>query len=620
MKRILTLVMCVILALLVGCSANEAKPWLADNEIFTYDRVDKDKTVITVSRTGNIFLDGLCDAFELKNPDVQVILLDITGGNNGYNPPIDWLKNGCAPDIMTLTTGYLDDGTVKEYFENLSNKPYISAYDNAALERTAIDGDIYWLPGTSKIDAMMYNKTLFEQYGWSVPKTFDEFVALCVKITEDTDGEIVPWNPNAKYSDELLKALEAFTYEEAFAGVDNREWYYKFINGEEKLTGHIEPVYVAIEKLVNNGLLNEDFYSYSATTRGKEFETGKIAMINHSVSKINGDYEFGYMPFPTTQGEVGYVLGEYSSLFGVVKDEARSKEEKDAVERFLAFLSTPEGQLAYMGDSLMVSNVKGTPSGGGDILLELNEAIDKGHTFALLKFTSELGKANFSFGGDALKILKGERTAEECIAAADADPFVFKDSEPPLEVLATATDDFTILETSEFIADMYRETTGADIGLITDHLAYRGNLMRIFKGGINDSIITTLKPRSLANGSTLVKLSMTGRQLLDALNAPMTNSEADKECLYAFSGLKCKVAPWNKLGEKYLLVALADGSAIEPDKLYTVAAWEGTVRDEFITETLQAYEGTFEDVLRAKLIAAGEITPPRDGRIELVWE
>ena len=89
--------------------------------------------------------------------------------------------------------------------------------------------------------------------------------------------------------------------------------------------------------------------------------------------------------------------------------------------------------------------------------------------------------------------------------------------------------------------------------------------------------------------------------------------------IYAYSGLKCEVAPWNELGQKYLSVTLADGTALQMDKLYTVAIWDGTVADAYITQTLETYEGTWEALMTEKLVADGAIAPAKDGRIKLVW-
>ncbi len=70
----------------------------------------------------------------------------------------------------------------------------------------------------------------------------------------------------------------------------------------------------------------------------------------------------------------------------------------------------------------------------------------------------------------------------------------------------------------------------------------------------------------------------------------------------------------------YVSVTLADGTEIDPDKLYTVAMWEGTLYEEYITEAPETYEGTWEEIMTEALAAKGTIAPAGDGRITLVWD
>ena len=623
-KKVLALTLSAVLVLcaFAGCSKNESnKVGQAENEILTYERVDPEKTSLVVSYSGNININGFCEAFEAKNPDVQIIVIEITGGNNTTHPELDWVKNGQAPDLMFSFYGSFTDEASVEYLEDLSANPNIVNYVPEALNRAAIDGRTYWMPGPSNISCMIYNKTLFEQYGWEVPKTFDEFVALCLQIREDTNGAVQPWNPNAKYENELKIVTEAFLYEELFAGLENRTWYNEFIEGKETAE-HLQPYFEAMKTLIDNDILLDEHFSYSATTRGNEFAAGQIAMYNYSVSNFaaSPDYEFDYMPFPTTKGESGYICDAISARLGVPKQK-HTEAEQDAIQRFLEFFSSVEGQQAYIGDLLMVSNVKDVPLSNAEHLAALQPAIDQGRMFEMLEFKGKTGTKDFSLYSQTREMMTENMTPEQCVAEINERAFLpLSQSAAEVTAIASASENFTMLETSNFIADFYCETTGADIGLIVHGQAFRGNLMKIFAGDFTDSNVTVLKPRSFAGDSTLTKVTMTGQQILDALNDPVANGEAPSDTIYAFSGLKCKVAPWNPLGEKYLSVSLADGKPLEMDKLYTVAFWGGTVGEEHITEVVETYEGKWEELMTARLQQLETIAPAKDGRITLVWD
>ena len=623
--------LCALLAalLLSGCgqvpesaAAQAESAYTAGNEIATYARIDPARTQLVVARVGNIPVEELCLAFEAANADVQVVYRDITGGNSDYAPLLQWLSSDEAPDIVLSEAVFSDFGHVSEYFVNLSDDPILQRYEAKALQRTAVDSNIYWLPGPSNISAMMYNKTLFDRYGWETPATFDEFIALCDRIREDTDGQVQPWNPNAKYSNELLTVMEAFTYEELLGGVDNRIWYDDYLEGRATLAEHMGPYVEALRTLIDHGLLREEHFSYSATTRGKEFDAGQIAMVNGNVyAGSNADFDFALMPFPTTSGQLGYICDNYSCCLGVPIKE-HTEAGSDAISRFIDFFSSAQGQAAYIGDSVKISNVKDVSLDQTGIYAGLRAAVDAGHMFGRMDFFVRGSAQALGLHSLAQKMTTGEVSGMEYLRELDAKSAAPEGEPEPAEtpvVLATAPEDLSILETSLLMADVYRAAAGADIGLIANNVAYRGNLMRVFAGDITQKMLPVFKPRSFANDSTLVKLSMTGRQILDALDHPVGNEDV-ADCIYAFSGLKCAVAPWAPLGSRYLSVALADGSALEPDRLYTVAAWAGTVADEYVTGSPEAIEGVWEEHMTRYLSAAATLSPPDDGRISLVWD
>lgn len=612
----------VMLSFLAGCGSKKETVGIAADEIMTYRRLDQSKTTLVVSRSGNIDIGPLAAEFEKLNPDIQVVCLDISGGNTTATPVEDWLANGLAPDVMFWSSNLISDAAVKKYFTNLSTSSYVDCYQSQALNGVAIDANVYCLPCPSDVQCMIYNKTLFEQYGWSVPATFDEFVALCDQITADTGGSVQPWNPNAKYSNEILTVMEGFVYQQLLAGADNRSWYDQIITGSGSLSEHLQPLYQVIETLVEHGILKNEYFTYSATSRSREFQNGQIAMINYKATAFESDvYEFGFMPFPTTQGELGYVCNAYSAVVGVpVKNT--SKKVAAAIDRFLTFLSSAQGQQIFIGNSLQISNVKGVTANDSGVLAQLQPAIDQGHQFSLLDFIGVGVTVNFHLTADAQNITAHNKTAEQCLQELADNPFTANDAAPATasEVIGSAAADFTILQTSFCMADMYRQSADADIGLIANNVAYRGNLMRIFKGDLTAGDISSLLPRSLANGSTLLKVTMTGAQLLQALNDPLGADDKTADCIYAYSGLKCEVAPWNELGSRYLTVTLADGSPLEMDHLYTVACFSGTVFDKYITETVQTYPGSWQQLMTAWLQENSPIAPADDGRISLVWD
>ena len=60
-----------------------------------------------------------------------------------------------------------------------------------------VDGSLYSVPAEVETLVLFYNKTLFEEHGWQLPKTMDELVALSEEIKA---AGIVPFaHANAEY-------------------------------------------------------------------------------------------------------------------------------------------------------------------------------------------------------------------------------------------------------------------------------------------------------------------------------------------------------------------------------------------------------------------------------------
>lgn len=51
----------------------------------------------------------------------------------------------------------------------------------------------YIFPSTTHVTGIVYNKTMFDEYGWEVPETTAELTALCAQINSDTKGKIKPF-------------------------------------------------------------------------------------------------------------------------------------------------------------------------------------------------------------------------------------------------------------------------------------------------------------------------------------------------------------------------------------------------------------------------------------------
>ena len=125
-------------------------------------------------------------AFEKAYPNVKVNLVNTQGAGTSNTKVQNAISAGKGvPDVTQVEyqslplfqlQGDLIDLT-KYGFGDLKSK-----YTDATWAAVSQNGGIWGLPQDSAPMALFYNKTVFDQYGISVPKTWDEYIADAKKL------------------------------------------------------------------------------------------------------------------------------------------------------------------------------------------------------------------------------------------------------------------------------------------------------------------------------------------------------------------------------------------------------------------------------------------------------
>lgn len=132
--------------------------------------------------------ESVIDAFNETHPNIKVSM-NVLGGGDEY---LRSVKAGLTagkegPDMFRIfgpsaMIPFAGAGLL------LNLNKYADKYDwnekipSWALEIHTYKGNLYGLPLNPESLFLYYNKNKFEEYGWSVPKTYSELVALCEKI------------------------------------------------------------------------------------------------------------------------------------------------------------------------------------------------------------------------------------------------------------------------------------------------------------------------------------------------------------------------------------------------------------------------------------------------------
>lgn len=607
-----------MLAGMAGCSDMQKKTepearFCADNEILTYKPVDFDKTVITIGTYAPCNAKPVELAIETEFPNVDIVIMD-----QASIPDIqEHLKNpGVQKDLEDIIfTGAIKDAEISSnILYDLSAEDFTFRYNQSALNDLSSGGKLYQLPINSSVQGIFYNKNLFEAHGWEIPETINAFYALCDEISAQG---IRPFVPCFKYSMDGVGL--GFSNRAVFSTMEKREQYDLFCNGEASCKGVLEPYFEVHKELYDRGIVVEDDFSSSLTKNRYTLYAGEIAMLPEQLTMFSlyedeqPACEIGFFGYPTdTPGERWMQMSSGRSM-ALSKASMEDPGKKKILLDIFAFLSTNKGQQALQELYSGLSSVKSAQANLREEFWDVQACLENGQIF----FADSIG--NDLYNQTMKKYLEDDLTLEQVIAETDAMTEKITDSREPEESVGTAEEEFTILETSFFIADAMRSATGAEIALIPHCTYYNGNFAKFYEGDV--TMLYRFYLRGLDDEDYLTTYEIRGADLKALLEHPMING-GEINAMYAFSGLTMEYAPWRDQNNNVIKLTLADGSEIADDKRYTVAAWATSIDETYIASTLTVHSelGNNTDLVTAAVRQAGTISPPKDHRLTIKWD
>ncbi len=647
-----SVLLCV--AMLTGCAgaANTSKlpVGAAENEIIAYQPVDENKTMITMRTEYNGAPDDMESIIEKQFPEVDIVpRLHATAGDQEF---ASCLKNGDLEDLLvSWGVDSLDNALISEKLVDLSSKDFTSNYYTTSLNACQRDGRIYYLPGPSKINGIVYDKTLFAEHQWQVPTSLDSFIQLCQTIKAETG--LTPVDFTFKHPSGLSTAMNAWSYSSVLAGNENYQWLQDYAEGNASMTGHMEPMFDLFKQLLDAGVITEASFTREPGDRStalyKEYTaamTNETQMAPEYAKQAGSDHEYGMMPYwGSNDPNSDYVAIESTYNFAVNKklEAAEHKEKYNKVMEIVKWLSSVEGQQALIGEQgLAISNVKDVPVVNNDFTQNVAATIEKGHLAPRTYYSRVKDSKAFykTMHQGFWNIAKGTQTAEDVMKDCDAkiQELLHAPVEAPETVYGTAEKSFSRLETGLYIADAFRRTANTDIGLVLVGEASFGTMGRIYAGDVTEPVLEEIGLDTIESKNPdfnkLAVTTLTGDQILQILKTSFNDDhqDQDKFTCYLTSGLKVEYAPWASPGEHLVSVKNEDGSDIDPDKTYTVAYWNGSLSKEKSWNAMDTplilpdvvpeklYEESFVDLLKPVVQEDGKIIPFTDGRLTLNWE
>ncbi len=511
--------------------------------------------------------------------DLQV---EYHGASNNPSGYIDrMVESGNAPDIV-YSGAILREDLQKNYLLDLSAYDFAGRYSVSIINQRDVDGALYMLPGTYSVFSMLYNKSLFEEKGWTVPTTNDEFVALCRQIREESD--IIPVAHTGFTVGTYWRMLGALAQSGFLGTSEGAEWTKEFVKGEASFEEGFGEAIRMMQGWKEAGVLdssditsvNSDVYA-KLTNReaAMAYPVGGLASLSKAIS--DGEDEIGAFPFLGKDAESGLLTTSINFNFGLSKslgDKGNEKKLAKALD-IMAFLSSEEGQkeLAVLDTDVSPLGKK-TPPAENTPYADVWELVESGDCLPYL--LTDYYDVWVQCGSELKEAMMGDGSFDAI--AADMDELHKKAMADQQSVLplATVEEDMTHQQTVQIMADLLYET-GSDVAIVSDGIFIDGIANttgvsgRLFAGDIYSETSYIINIPGAFN-KNLVRLTLTGRELFELLEGGRSVTDGNKTAVfdYYWSGVDAQIE-----NGKIVSAALKDGTPIEESKTYTAVMCAG---------------------------------------------
>jgi raffinose/stachyose/melibiose transport system substrate-binding protein len=475
--------------------------------------------------TANINYTYFLEALHEKYPEINLEFTSYKGANSGGYMR-SRMENEDIPDIFT--SEYMPRSELQEqYLVNLSTYDFVNNYSDTMLDEVEVNGEVFMIPSGYQVAGINYNKTLFQEYGWEVPQSFEELEALAEQIRSDAP-DVTPVVARMSQKEYPFQYFFALGGTEFLGTIDGTKWKNDFLEGSTTAEGNIESCAEYLEKWIDAGFITD--YDLNGADILTEFYDGKIAMLLGTetdkwsgISKSTGEaVEVGIMAWPGENGNHGMLLRSVSRYYGISKklEESGNEQKLEDALKLLEFISSEEGQIA-----LCAGNTTGVvfPFEDYDLnddseLSEVRDDIEGGYTIPMT-YADWADDLLAPMADEIIKLVQGEIDTTELLSEFDRINQTLQEN-PESYDYAELDDNLTQEQTARLVGMALIDGTDADVALvslggITDDGNYLENSVGvqcgIYAGGINDEILNIFRP----NSSQLAVIDLTGKEILD---------------------------------------------------------------------------------------------------------
>ncbi len=568
MKRLISLCLMVILVISLTACDTGLNP---DNT-----SSDEEKVCLSVLCVNTDYSRNFIRAIQTHFPDVELEVEYYAAPNNPSGYVERLIESGNAPDIV-YTGAILQEELQKEYLLDLSAYDFASKYSVSIMNQRDVDGALYMLPGTYSVFSMLYNKSLFEEKGWTVPTTNDEFTALCRQIREETD--IIPVTHGGFAVGTYWRMLGALAQSGFLGTPEGAEWTQAFLKGEASFETGFGDALRMMQDWKDAGVLdasdaesiNSDVYAKLMNREAAmAYPVGGLATLSKQIA--DGEDKIGAFPFLGENQESGLLTMSMNFNFGLSKNLRDSSNEQRLAKALdiMAFLSSEEGQkeLAVLDTDVSPLGKK-TPPAEDTPYMDVWELVEGGDLLPYL--LSDYYDIWVQCGSELKEAMLGDGSLTSIAPDMDALHQKALADQQSVQPLATVEEDMTHAQTVQLMADLLYET-GADVAVVSDG-TFIGNVAnttgvsgRLLAGDIYLEKSYNINIPGALN-KNLTRLTLTGKELFALLEGGHSVTEGSETAVfdYYWSGMDAQMKDGHIVS-----AVLQNGTPVEESGTYSV--------------------------------------------------
>lgn len=444
-KMLTVAVTAIAASAFVGCGNKEEAP--KDNEKPSTEQAEGsgEKKVLEIAvfegGFGKDYWDACIDAFEAEHPDVEVKMEANPKIGDIIRPK---LSSSNTPDFIYLSTNDpsgianalikdkalvdLSDVFDREDPDNPGQKlkdKILPGFLDTPLTTPYGDEKVFLAPLYYNVTGMWYNKALFKEKGWEVPKTWDEFFELGKKAKDEGIALYTYQGQAPGYNEAVIFPMLA-----SAAGEEAVEKIFNYEEGAWK-DPNVKKALDVFQRMADEDMVLNGTVGMTHTQAQVEFLNGKALFLpcgswleGEMKDAIPEGFEFGFMAPPAfKEGDTPYVTTTIEQMYIPAKSD-----QVELAKEFLAFQYTDAMVQKNAEIAKAVVPVKGAVEKAKSSLdasgYESYKVVEEGAKPIPLSFkptNSKLDFRNDSLFGPVGSIINKELTVDEWINNLESD-------------------------------------------------------------------------------------------------------------------------------------------------------------------------------------------------------